>query len=158
MQMQIAKTNVPLQLKYILKGEGAKVPTRAHPTDAGLDLYARDMNVREDQGVITYYTGLYLQIPSGYFGDIRPRSSIYKTDLLLCNSPGTIDEGYRGEVLVKFRYLRDKPAIYQVGDRIAQLLILPCAKPELIAVSEFEEEADAAEAGRGVGGFGSTGR
>lgn len=128
----------------------AVIPTKAHPTDAGFDLtciravYSRDW--------ISYSTGIAVEIPEGYVGLIFPRSSIYKKDLLLSNSVGVIDSGYRGEVMFKFRYVGTEGKTYEVGDRIGQLIILPY--PEI----EFEETNELSDSDRGTGGYGSTGK
>lgn len=136
-------------VKFKKLHKDAKMPFRAHKTDAGADLYATSIE-RSVNGVITYGCGISLEIPDGYEAQIRPRSSIYKTDLIMCNSPGTIDSSFRGEIMVKFRVL-DKPAkVYEIGDRIAQIVI---NKVELL---DFEEVNDLTETERGNGGFGST--
>lgn len=142
-----------IALPCVLQGDNAQLPTRAHPTDAGLDLYARNMLIDWDNRIVTYYTGVHVAISEGRFGDIRPRSSIYKTNLLMCNAPGTVDSAYRGEILVKFRMLsEDTEKMYGIGDRIAQLLILPCALLTPVQVKELDTTD------RGAGGFGSTGK
>tara|TARA_B100000674_G_scaffold481604_1_gene482627 strand:- start:311 stop:721 length:411 start_codon:yes stop_codon:yes gene_type:complete len=126
--------------------EKAIIPKYAKPGDAGIDLTAADRSVK---GIwITYYTGLAVEIPTGYVGLLFPRSSVYKTEQRLANSVGVIDSGYRGEIMMKFnRSMKE----YQVGDRIGQLIIMPY--PQI----EFEEVEQLSETNRGTGGFGSTG-
>ena len=124
---------------------GAKMPLRATGTDAGLDLYATSLSIEGD--IVTYGTGLAFEIPENHFGLLTNRSSIYKKDLQI--STGIIDSGYRGEVMVKFR--KSGNNIYDVGDRVAQLVIIPYAKVEI----ELSEELSSTE--RDNKGFGHSG-
>ena len=138
----------------------AIVPQYAHPTDAGLDLTA--VSKEYSKGVYTYHTGLAFEIPEGYVGLIFPRSSCYKQDLWQTNSVGVIDSAYRGEVMFKFKnvvtQMTDEeiaswnPTIWNVGDRIGQLIILPYPSVTLEEVDELSDSD------RGTGGFGSTGK
>lgn len=134
------------------------VPPRATTLGAaGFDLVAVDANVNYQKGYIEYRTGLHVAIPEGYAGFIFPRSSISKTPHSLANSVGVIDSDYRGEIAVRMRFneynvLAERSnEVYTVGDRVAQLVIMPV--PE---VHYEENELDFTE--RGSGGFGSTGR
>lgn len=131
----------------------AVIPTYAHDTDAGMDLTAVSFTYpNPDEHVITYHTGLSIEIPKGYVGLIFPRSSIYKQDLILNNSVGVIDSGYRGEIMAKFVILKGKDSkLYKPGDRIAQLIILPYPK------IEFNEVNELSDTDRGENGYGSTG-
>lgn len=129
----------------------AVVPKYAKPGDAGLDLTATSEEWNEGNTMVTYGTGLAVEIPEGYVGLVFPRSSVSKTTLNLTNSVGVIDSGYRGEIMFKFRYL-EEGMIYDVGDRIGQLIIMPY--PQI----EFEEVEDLSSTERGEGGFGSTGK
>ena len=124
---------------------GAKKPLRATSTDAGLDLYTTSMSIEGD--IVTYGTGLAFEIPENHFGLLTNRSSIYKKDLQI--STGIIDSGYRGEVIVKFR--KSGNNIYDVGERVAQLVIIPYAKVEI----ELSEELSSTE--RDNRGFGHSG-
>lgn len=126
------------------------IPSYAKPGDAGLDLVAISETWNDDNTMVTYDTGLAVEIPEGYVGLLFPRSSISKTDLALANSVGVIDSGYRGPIMLKFRYL-EEGFVYDVGDRVAQLLIIPY--PSI----EFEEVEELSNTDRGEGGFGSTG-
>lgn len=134
--------------------ENAVIPQYAHDTDAGLDLTAISVE-RDEHSNIVYHTGLAIEIPDGYVGLLFPRSSVSKYDLFLCNSVGVIDSGYRGEVMLKFnvnnpnKNLNDLH-IYKIGDRVAQLIILPYPKIKLIETEELSNSD------RGIGGFGST--
>jgi dUTP pyrophosphatase len=129
----------------------AVIPKYAKPGDAGLDLTATSEKWNDDNTMVTYGTGLAVEIPEGYVGLVFPRSSVSKTTLNLTNSVGVIDSGYRGEIMFKFRYL-EEGMIYDIGDRIGQLIIMPY--PQV----EFEEVEDLSSTERGEGGFGSTGK
>ena len=112
-------------MRFKKLNRGARKPLRATSTDAGLDLYATSMSIEGD--IVTYGTGLAFEIPENHFGLLTNRSSIYKKDLQI--STGIIDSGYRGEVLVKFRRFGNN--IYDVGERVAQLVIIPYVKVDL---------------------------
>ena len=129
---------------------GAKIPKYARHGDAGMDLYAATQSF-DDHGNYVYGTGLALEIPRGYVGLLFPRSSISKTAHSLRNAVGVIDSGYRGEVILKFDINIQNSPVYQVGDRIAQIIIMPY--PEV----EFEETNELSKTQRGTGGFGSSG-
>lgn len=137
-----------LNIKIKKLHKDAVIPTKAHTTDAGCDLYATSCHY--DNGLIIYGTGIAVEIPAGYVGLVFPRSSIANTHLTLSNSVGVIDSGYRGEVMAKFR--KGGTRGYNVGDRIAQLIILPY--PEVV----FEEAEELSESDRGTGGYGSSGK
>lgn len=135
----------------------AKIPVRANHNDSGLDLYATGRDF-DKYGNVVYSTGIAVEIPDGYEGQLRPRSSISKYILQLANAPATIDAGYRGELIVKFKPTphftsRDMKEIdmYEVGDRICQLVITKVEYPEVIEVEDLTESI------RGEGAFGSTG-
>lgn len=128
----------------------AKIPAYAKPGDAAVDLYAIREEFDAKMGTVIYGTGLAVSIPEGHVGLLFPRSSVCNTTLMLTNSVGVIDSGYRGEIKVVMRSVRIPGIKYKAGDRIAQLMIVP------IPSIEFEEtELD--ETDRGDGGFGSTG-
>lgn len=133
----------------------AVIPTKAHASDAGCDLYASSCDISVPDRMATYGTGIAVEIPRGYVGLVFPRSSICKQHLSLSNSVGVIDSGYRGEIMAKFNLLYDGSdtySVYKIGDRIAQLIIIPY--PEVT----FEEVDELSDSDRGVGGYGSTGR
>ena len=126
----------------------AKIPTKAHLADAGFDLTATSLvNTRE---IATYGTGIAVQIPKGFVGLLFPRSSIYKKSLRLANSVGVIDSGYQGEIMFKFDKTKSDP-LYNIGDRVGQLVILPIPEVTFKEVTEFQGSD------RSTGGFGSTG-
>jgi len=125
--------------------DNAVVPFYAHDTDAGMDLTA--ISAEDDSGVMTYKTGIAMEIPKGYVGLLFPRSSVYKIHHSLANSVGVIDSGYRGEIM--FKYYKDEYE-YAVGDRVGQIIIIPY--PQI----EFNEVAELDDSNRGEAGFGST--
>lgn len=132
----------------------AVIPKYAKHGDAGLDLTAISIN-EDTSDQIVYGTGLAIQIPYGYVGLLFPRSSICNKTIHLSNSVGMLDSGYRGEIKFVFNhraYTWEKRNLYQVGDRIGQLLIIPYPHIELI------ETNDLLPSERGVGAFGSTGQ
>ena len=98
-------------------------------------------------------TGLYMEIPDGYDGQVRPRSGLaIKSGITVLNSPGTIDADYRGQVCVILINLSDKSFVINSGDRIAQLIIARCEQAEPVQVETLTETE------RGAGGFGHTGK
>jgi dUTP pyrophosphatase len=127
----------------------AVIPTYAKLGDAGMDLSAVDMNW-DEHGNFVYHTGLSMEIPEGYVGLLFPRSSISKTPHHLRNAVGVIDSGYRGEIMVKFGG-NSHPSNYTIGDRIAQIIIMPFPEVRFVEVLELSETE------RAGGGFGSTG-
>lgn len=134
---------------------GARMPTRALPGDAGLDLYAPD---GEDACRVylgaTYptlvSTGVHVEIPHGYVGHVLPRSSVTMRGIFVAH--GVIDAGYRGAIGVMM--WSPTTAIVKPGERIAQLVIAPCWVGTPVAVATL---AELGETARGAGGFGSTG-
>ena len=128
-------------------------PAKAHPDDAAFDLRSRvEMELPPGRSVLVP-TGLFLELPPGYEAQVRPRSGLaLKHNLMLTNSPGTIDAGYRGEVGVIMFNAGKEPFPVKRGDRIAQMVIAELPEVELTLADELSET------GRGTGGFGSTGR
>ena len=141
-------------IKYKKLSDNAKAPFRKHSDDAGFDLTATSVKYHEADGKYEYGVGLAFDIPKGYWGDLRPRSSIHKTGMVLSNSCGVLDRNYRGEVKSFFYKVGKHVKPYEVGDRIIQLIIAN-ADPEEV---EFVEVDDLEETNRGMGGFGSTGQ
>ncbi len=134
--------------------ELAVIPSYAKDGDAGMDLVATSI-ISETDTQITYGIGLALEIPKGFVGLIFPRSSVRKTRLMLSNCVGVVDSGYRGELQATFNKVNQNSIAendYKVGDRIAQIMIIP--HPEI----EFEEADELSDTERGEGGFGSTGK
>lgn len=133
----------------------AVIPTYAKPGDAGMDITAVDITVTPSY--ISYKTGLAFEIPDGFVGLLFPRSSNCKKQLLLTNSVGVLDSGYRGEVEFRYKLAGNGVLpegdldIYNVGDKIGQIIIMPY--PQI----EFEEVMELSTTERGEKGFGSTG-
>ena len=130
--------------------EAGVIPAYAKPGDAGMDLVAVTEEWNEDNSVVTYDTGIAIEIPDGYVGLLFPRSSVVKTTLQLSNCVGVIDSGYRGSIMFKYRYL-EQGDVYDIGDRVGQIIIMPY--PQVT----FKEVAELSSTDRGEGGFGSTG-
>lgn len=145
-----ATNHAALEIRFKKLHNKATTPTYSRHGDAGLDLVACEIK-NETQEQITYGTGISMEIPYGYVGLVFPRSSIRKYDLDLTNSVGVIDSGYRGEIQATFNKTNMKTRIYEIGDRIAQILILPY--PQV----KFTQTEDLSITERGDGGFGSTG-
>ncbi len=134
--------------------ELAVIPSYAKDGDAGMDLVATSI-ISETDTQITYGIGLALEIPKGFVGLIFPRSSVRKTRLMLSNCVGVVDSGYRGELQATFNKVNQNSMAendYKVGDRIAQIMIIP--HPDI----QFEEADELSDTERGDGGFGSTGK
>lgn len=128
----------------------ATLPTRAHPEDAGLDLYAlEDVILGPGEGRMAR-SGVAFALPRGTVGMIADRSSMARKGIKTAG--GIIDAGYRGEVQVVFWNLSREEVRIARGDRMAQMLILPIETPAVQEVQELDETQ------RGSGGFGSTGR
>lgn len=140
-----------MQVKIKKLKDNAVIPEYAKAGDAGLDLVATEI-VNEEVFQITYGTGLAMEIPEGYVGLVFPRSSIRKYDLSLTNCVGVIDSGYRGEIQATFRRHKGVASKdYRVGDKIAQMIIVPYPSIQFVEVNELSNTE------RGTGGFGSTG-
>ena len=128
-------------------------PVFAHPGDAGADLVATEPVVLEPGERATVGTGLSIAMPNGYVGFVVPRSGLAaKHGITIVNSPGTVDAGYRGEIKVTLLNT-DASEAYDiaVGDRIAQLIVMPVSRATFIPVEALPASV------RGAGGFGSTG-
>ena len=141
-----------LQLAIKKVREGAVVPVRAYAGDAGLDLAACERVELEPGARALVPTGLAVAIPEGYAGYVQPRSGLAaKHGISIVNTPGLVDSGYRGELLVNL--VNHDPAetfVVEPGMRIAQLVILPVPPVELVEVDELPASE------RGVRGFGSS--
>lgn len=134
----------------IMLDEGAKMPTRAHPWDAGLDLYAKECGILRPCENETFDTGVHIEIPEGCVGLIKSKSGLMVNHHIVTD--GTIDAHYTGSIRVKLFNLNRREYRVWAGDKIAQLVIVPCLLPELELVDKLEETD------RGDNGFGSTGR
>ena len=146
-----------MELQFTKLRDEAILPSRSNPWDAGLDLYASE-DTRLPWGRVTMIpTALAVAIPRDYAGLVTTRSGYGKRGLIVANSPGVVDSGYRGELFVMIMNwcesgLPDPSTYVKRGDRVAQLLLVPVEIADPIVV-EMLPESD----GRGVNGFGSTG-
>ena len=137
-----------MKIKLIKFNDNLITPTRAHYNDAGLDCYALEDIVLHGKTMKSLIPlGFGLEIPDGYMGTIRPRSSMNAKGIL--TQIGTIDSGYRGEIKVVMINLTDRPILISKGDKICQLVIEPVILADL--VEELNNN-------RGEGGFGSSGK
>lgn len=128
----------------------AVTPSYSRDGDAAVDLTATTAYIDSD-GNHVYSTGIAVQIPKGFYGQLLSRSSVAKYDLVLSNGIGTLDSNYIGELIFKFKKTKWIPKVFNVGDRIGQLIILPL--PEM----SFVEVAELTPTNRGNGAFGSSG-
>ena len=153
----------------IMLDKWAKMPTRAHCYDAGLDLYTpvdmtipaaktrylvntldMELRLKTIVGSATIDSGVHVEIPEGYVGLIKSKSGLNVKHGLTAD--GVIDAHYTGSIVVKLYNHTDEAYSFKAGDKIAQLVIVPCLLPELEPVDSLEETD------RGDNGFGSTGR
>jgi dUTP pyrophosphatase len=170
--------NKKTKVKIKLLNENAKLPVKSHFDDACFDLIA--ISKKETSQYVEFGTGMAIEIPYGYVGLLFPRSSVTKHDLMLKNAVGVIDAGYRGELMCRFvhvyndihsvsfytgsgfgghsktcidtKLLQRTPELYNVGDRIAQIMFIKLPEIELELVKELKDSK------RGVGGYGHTGK
>ena len=146
-----------VEVKVWREDETVKLPTYAKQGDACMDVYVHKIEYKDD-GRVVYHTGLHLAVPEDYEMKIRPRSSMTKTLAVMQNAPGTLDESYRGELMIVHRQIDDPTsscAEYSVGDRVAQILV--CHR-ERIIWDEVKTQDELGITDRGIGGFGSTGK
>ena len=138
----------------------AHLPTRAHRTDAGLDLYSREDKtiypaqcIREQltEHAECFDTGVHIELPRGCYGKIESKSGL-NVNYNIVSCGGVIDEGYTGSIVVKLYNMGTYPYTVHKGDKIAQLVIMPYLTPQIAIARELEDTE------RGVKGFGSTGR
>ena len=128
-------------------------PKKAHPDDAGYDLYSSIDAVLEPLSGMAIPVGFAMELPRGYEAQIRPRSGLAaKHHITVTNSPGTVDANYRGEVKAILFNLSKEQFTIKRGDRIAQMVI--CKLPEI----ELVEATDLSETDRNTNGFGSSGK
>ena len=145
---QINKFDVKIKRLH----KDAVIPSYSKDGDAGMDLTITEIysNTTFD---VTYGFGLAMEIPYGYVGLVFPRSSVRNMELNLSNCVGVIDSGYRGEIQATFKKTNGLDSLkYKVGDRGAQIIIIPYPKVTFVEVDELSSTD------RGVGGFGSTGK
>jgi dUTP pyrophosphatase len=121
------------KIKIAKLDSNAIIPTRKHPADAGLDIYANQSTVIPAHSFAIISTGITVEIDQGFVGILKPKG---RNNHLL--GAGVVDAGYQGEILVKVTNISSKPLGIEPGDAIAQLLILPIYTPEVIEVSKEE--------------------
>lgn len=130
----------------------ARLPARAHPEDAGADLFSSEAAVVPPGERCDVGTGIALAIPEGFAGFVQPRSGLaFRRGITIVNAPGLIDSGYRGEIRVCLLNTGREPFAVSVGDRIAQLVVQRIEAPTFHAVDVLDSTS------RDDGGFGSTG-
>lgn len=174
--------NKTIPVKCWRENKDIPLPTYAHDGDACCDLYAQSIEYDDEKDRYIVHTGLHISLDEDYECELRPRSSLSKTEYYIVNSPGTIDEPYRGEIMVVFKNRTNIEIVnalynlldehitisdnyyklhqqvdfpYKVGDRIAQILVRKRTKIEWQEVDKLE---DLGETDRGQGGYGSTGK
>ena len=141
-----------MNVKIKKLSKDAVIPSYAKIGDVGLDLTAVSISYADNY--IEYGTGLAIEIPEGFGGFIFPRSSISNYDLSFCNSVGVVDSNYRGELKIRFNAIYNyqlNKKLYDIGDRIGQLVVLPVPKIEFELTGELNDSV------RGSSGFGSSG-
>jgi dUTP pyrophosphatase len=142
-----------MNVEVLIVAEDEFLPTYASPGDAGADLRSTEDVVIPARDRALLHTGVRIALPSGFVGLVHPRSGLAaKHGITVLNSPGTVDAGYRGELMVTLYNSTDENFEVKRGDRIAQLVIQAVEHAKFIAVTELPESA------RGNSGFGSTGR
>ena len=136
--------------------DGAKMPERAHDTDAGLDMCALTGAALPYKQRVLVDTGVQVRIPVGFVGLLMPRSSLSKEYIVMTNSCGVIDSDYRGNIMASLMYIGAEDCSYIApGQKIVQLLLVPVLLDKCWQV--FEEDDQWTNTVRGTGGFGSTG-
>ena len=142
--------NMKLKIKKI--DDSAIIPNYAHNTDSGMDLYSIEDKIIRPSETALIKTGLKIELPANTEAQIRPKSGIaLKHSVTVLNTPGTIDEGYTGEIQVIL--INHGERLYKInkGEKIAQMVIMPVIRVQVEEVNELQETS------RGLGGFGSTG-
>ena len=140
---------VPVKVKKL--DPNAVIPTYSKDGDAGMDLTITK-EIENTSFSVSYGFGIAMEIPKGYVGLVFPRSSVRNQDLILSNCVGVIDSGYRGELQATFKKTNGLDSLkYKVGERGAQIVILPYPQIRMIESNELSNTE------RGEGGFGSTG-
>lgn len=146
-----------VKVKVWREDDTVKLPTYGKDGDACMDVYVHSVEFKDD-GRVIYHTGLHFALPEDYEMEIRPRSSMTKTIATMQNAPGTLDQGYRGELLIVHRDISSPLNAnneFKIGDRCAQILI---RRRERIIWDEVSIQEELGDTERGEGGFGSTGK
>ncbi|AKA69862.1 dUTP diphosphatase [Clostridium scatologenes] len=141
-----------IQVKVIKVNEMAKLPEYAHEGDAGMDLFSTEEVVIPPSKTTLIHTGIKIELPRNTEAQIRPRSGLaLKHSITVLNTPGTIDEGYRGEIGVILINHGKLPFKVEKNMKIAQMVVKPIIRVSILEVGELSESE------RAEGGFGSTG-
>ena len=146
-----------VKVKVWREDDTVKFPTYGKDGDACMDVYVHSVEFKDD-GRVIYHTGLHFALPEDYEMEIRPRSSMTKTIATMQNAPGTLDQGYRGELLIVHRDIispLNANNEFKIGDRCAQILV---RRRERIIWDEVSTQEELGETDRSNGGFGSTGK
>lgn len=144
--------NNSLVVKVKKLSDNAVIPSYSKVGDAGMDLTITK-EIENTSFVVTYGFGIAIEIPKNFVGLVFPRSSIRNYDLIMSNSVGVIDSGYRGELQATFKKTNGLDSFkYKVGERGAQIIILPYPQVKMVESNELSDTE------RGTGGFGSTGQ
>lgn len=130
--------------------EGAVLPSRSYPNDAGLDLYSREEKVILPGESAVFDTGVHVALPVGTYGRLESKSGLHINYDIIC-AGGTIDQGYTGSIRVKLYNMGKKPYMIRSRQKIVQLVIIPCHQPGMDVVDRLDDTD------RGSAGFGSTG-
>jgi dUTP pyrophosphatase len=142
-----------VSVEVLIIAEEGFLPTYSNPGDAGADLRSTQDTVVPARGRQLVTTGVKIALPVGFVALVHPRSGLAaKHGVTVLNTPGTVDAGYRGEIMVTLYNSSDDDFPISRGDRIAQLVVQRFERADFIEVSELPDSA------RGTGGFGSTGR
>lgn len=137
-------------VKFKLLVNEARKPKKAHPDDAAFDVFSAQAGTVPPKGWLDFRTGVAMQLPLGFYGKFASRSGLaFKHDIHCFH--GTVDNGYRGEMVVRLFNYGEEPFRINIGDRIAQLVIIPYLTADGVVVEELEDTK------RGENGFGSTG-
>ena len=141
-----------MTVKFLRIDPSVTLPSYAHPGDAGMDIRSiEELTIAPGERSLVH-TGLVMMLPPGYEAQVRPRSGLaLKNGVTVLNAPGTIDEGYRGEIGVILANFGTEPFTVEKGAKIAQIVVAPCTRADIVETTE----TDTTE--RGEGGFGSTG-
>ena len=139
-----------MKIKIKKLKENAKLPTYHHPGDVGMDVYAMETHTIEPGDHHFFYHGFAMEFPIGYTALVVDKGSISKSGLHTMG--GVFDAGYRGEYNTHLVNLSDKPYTIEVGDKVAQIVVIP------VVIGELEETDTLSESARGEGAFGSTGK
>ena len=135
----------------IVLDPGAKMPVRAHATDAGLDIFSKEPAIIPARDSYIFHTGVHIQLPEGTVGFLKSKSGL--NTRFGITSEGVIDEGYTGEIVVKLYNNSNMDYVVRLGDKITQLVVLPLYPIKDLEIVETLEKSE-----RGDNGFGSTGK